>query len=416
MELYNYCVNMPDIPSVDMSFSESNVKAYVEGNSQRTSVITFKADKLQTITFKLPSGVKLVNVTTGKTSAAGASVEISGGTQFYLTAPLDQAESVSATFSSQMKGSIDKEYSAYKIVTGSGTQDLALVFGEGVGNEKYVDFKVTWTKECKVSIVKKDQDTGNALAGAVYGIYSDAAYTKLIAEMPATDQNGASQLTMEKTQEVVYLKEISVPTGYQIDTKSYNVTLAIGKTTTKNVTDKRVNAKINIAKQDAETGNEAQNQKAEKGRNRSQESRHSCGGHCKGRVRPCQQFTAERADERSTNSMNITYTQNGDYLIPNIIIRKTKPLGHYGRLRKAYLEMHRPILFNELVLSDKLFEHCAEIDETARNRMELIVRSLAEQNGVTEQLKAENQMEWVRQMNACKAQAEEIVKVELIYD
>ena len=55
--------------------------------------------------------------------------------------------------------------------------------------------------------------------------------------------------------------------------------------------------------------------------------------------------------------MNITYTQNGDYLIPNIIIRKTKPLGHYGRLRKAYLEMHRPILFNELVLSDKLFEH-----------------------------------------------------------
>ena len=102
--------------------------------------------------------------------------------------------------------------------------------------------------------------------------------------------------------------------------------------------------------------------------------------------------------------------------IPNIIIRKTKPLGHYGRLRKAYLEMHRPILFNELVLSDKLFEHCAEIDEAARNRMELIVRSLAEQNGVTEQLKAKNQMEWVRQMNACKAQAEEIVKAELIYD
>ena len=119
---------------------------------------------------------------------------------------------------------------------------------------------------------------------------------------------------------------------------------------------------------------------------------------------------------KDVDCMNITYTQNGDYLIPNIVIRKTKPIGHYGRLRKAYLEMHRPILFNELVLSDKLFEHCAEIDEAARNRMELIVRSLAEQNGVTEQLKAENQMEWVRQMNACKAQAEEIVKAELIYD
>ena len=114
--------------------------------------------------------------------------------------------------------------------------------------------------------------------------------------------------------------------------------------------------------------------------------------------------------------MNITYRQNGDYLIPNIVIHKTKPIGHYGRLRKAYLEAYRPIPFNELVLSDKLFEHCAEIDETARNRMELIVRSQAERNGVIEQLKAENQMEWVRQTNACKAQAEEIVKAELIYD
>ena len=61
-------------------------------------------------------------------------------------------------------------------------------------------------------------------------------------------------------------------------------------------------------------------------------------------------------------------------------------------------------------------QHCAEIDEAARNRTKLIVRSLAEQNGVTEQLKAENQMEWVWQMNACKAQAEEVVKAELIYD
>ena len=74
------------------------------------------------------------------------------------------------------------------------------------------------------------------------------------------------------------------------------------------------------------------------------------------------------------------------------------------------------ILFNELVLSDRLFEHCAEIDEAAQNRMELIVPQLAKQYGVTERLKAENQMEWVRQMNACKAQAEEIVKAELIYD
>ena len=258
MELYNYCINMPNIPDVDMSFSDSDVKAYVEGNIQRTKTITFKADELQTITFKLPAGVKLVNVTTGKTSAAGASVEICGGTQFYLTAPLSQAEDVSASFSSKMKGSIDKEYSAYKITTGSSTQDLALVFGEGVGNEKYVDFKVTWTKECYVSIVKKDSETSNTLAGAVYGIYSDAACTQLIKQMPATDANGASKVTIEKTQEVVYLKEISVPTGYTIDAKAYNVTLNIGKTTNKNVTDKRVTATISLHKQDAETGNTPQ--------------------------------------------------------------------------------------------------------------------------------------------------------------
>ena len=61
-------------------------------------------------------------------------------------------------------------------------------------------------------------------------------------------------------------------------------------------------------------------------------------------------------------------------------------------------------------------QYCAKIDEAARNRMELIVPELVKRNGVTEQLKAENQMEWVRQMNACKAQAEEIVKIELIYD
>ena len=61
-------------------------------------------------------------------------------------------------------------------------------------------------------------------------------------------------------------------------------------------------------------------------------------------------------------------------------------------------------------------QYCAEIDEAARNRMELIVPELVKRNGVTEQLKAENQMEWVRQMNACKAQAEEVVKAELIYD
>lgn len=115
--------------------------------------------------------------------------------------------------------------------------------------------------------------------------------------------------------------------------------------------------------------------------------------------------------------MKLTYTKQGDYLIPDITIHQPrKALGHYGRLRKTYLQNFHPILFNELVLSDMLFEHCLEIEETARNRIDIIMSGLMKKYGITEELKAENQMEWVRQMNACKTQAEEVVKTELIYD
>lgn len=249
MELYNYCVSQPEIPDVAMSFSNAKVKAYIDGNSQRTEEITFKADALQTITMKLPSGVKFHNVSTGKTSAAGASVEVSGGTKFYLSAPLTQAEDVSGSWAVTMKGSITKDYSAYKITTGSSTQDLALVFGEGVTDEKYVDFSVEWVKMAKIEIVKKDAGSNAKVAGAVYGIYSDEAGKNLIAKMPATDANGASSITIEKTQNTVYLKEISVPNGYVLDTKAYGINLAIGGTTKKDVTDKEQFADLTVYKE-----------------------------------------------------------------------------------------------------------------------------------------------------------------------
>ena len=249
MELYNYCVSQPEIPDVAMSFSNAKVKAYIDGNSQRTEEITFKADVLQTITMKLPSGVKFHNVSTGKTSAAGASVEVSGGTKFYLSAPLTQAEDVSGSWSVTMKGSITKDYSAYKITTGSSTQDLALVFGEGVTDEKYVDFSVEWVKMAKIEIVKKDAGSNAKVAGAVYGIYSDEAGKNLIAKMPATDANGASSITIEKAQNTVYLKEISVPNGYVLDTKAYGINLIIGGTTKKDVTDKEQFADLTVYKE-----------------------------------------------------------------------------------------------------------------------------------------------------------------------
>ena len=204
MKLYNYCISQPNIPDVEMSFSDANVTAYVDGSSQRTKEITFKADELQSITMKLPSGVKLHNVTTGKTSKAGESVVISGGTKFYLSAPLTQVSDVAGSWSATMKGSITKDYSAYKISTGSGSQDLALVFGEGVDDEKYVDFKVTWVQYASVKVIKKDSKANAKLSGAVFGLYSDADCKNLITKLPATDANGEASAQIVKTQDGKY--------------------------------------------------------------------------------------------------------------------------------------------------------------------------------------------------------------------
>ena len=249
MKLYNYCVSQPEIPDVAMSFSDGDVKAYVDGNSQRTKDITFKADKLQTITMKLPSGVKLHNLSTGTTSKAGVSVEICGGTKFYLSAPLTQVSDVAQSWSSIMKGSITKDYSAYKITTGSDTQDLALVFGEGVTEEKYIDFKVSWIEQATIEIVKKDDTADVNLAGAVFGVYSDEACTKLITQMPATDKNGKSSVTIIKTQDTVYLKEITAPQGYVVNATATNVKLVASKTSAVTVENKEQLAELTIYKE-----------------------------------------------------------------------------------------------------------------------------------------------------------------------
>ena len=113
--------------------------------------------------------------------------------------------------------------------------------------------------------------------------------------------------------------------------------------------------------------------------------------------------------------MEIKYKQCGDYLIPDLELREQRKIGHYGRLRKAYLEDHRPALFAELVLSERLYDHCAEIEDTVKARLELMIPQIAARNGIGESLKAANPLEWVAQMNLCKALAEEAVLAELIY-
>ena len=105
----------------------------------------------------LPKGVKLHNVSTGTVSAAGASVTIGGGTTFYLSAPLTQTKDLSASFSTKMKGSITKDYSAYKLTTNASVQDLAFVFGEGVAEDVYKR-QVVNSKIEKESVLKLEKN------------------------------------------------------------------------------------------------------------------------------------------------------------------------------------------------------------------------------------------------------------------
>lgn len=254
MDIYNYCVKKPEIPDVSMSFSDANVKAYVEGNTQRTKEITFHAAGQQSVTISLPSGVRFHNVSTGSTSTPGAKVTVKGGTKFYLSAPLTQAEDTAEVFATTMAGGLKKDYSAYKLITNSSTQDLAFIFGEGVETTNKVSLNVTWTKQAEVSIVKNDKDTGNHLAGAIYGVYRDKECSDLITQMPETDKKGASKVIIEKTQDVVYVKEIQPPANYQADPTVYPVDINIGKTSTKNVLNERTYAKIHLIKEDAQTG------------------------------------------------------------------------------------------------------------------------------------------------------------------
>ena len=110
----------------------------------------------------------------------------------------------------------------------------------------------------------------------------------------------------------------------------------------------------------------------------------------------------------------LTYTRSGDFLIPNIKLEETedRPLGRYGRMRRMYLEENNRLLYNHLTLTGKLFPHLWEVQEAADTRMEQIMDGLLQADPAPD--KKTRQMDWVRHMNALKAQAEEIVVAELI--
>jgi len=115
--------------------------------------------------------------------------------------------------------------------------------------------------------------------------------------------------------------------------------------------------------------------------------------------------------------MNITYHQENGYLIPDVVIGwdAIRPIGKYGRMRKKYLQEYHPVLFEIMVMNGTLFHHLIETEEAAQTRLEAMVPTLARDAGATEALKAADQMKWIGIMNACKAQAEEIIFTEIIY-
>lgn len=116
-----------------------------------------------------------------------------------------------------------------------------------------------------------------------------------------------------------------------------------------------------------------------------------------------------------TMAQNLTYTRCGDYLIPDIQLSHTsdKPLGKYGRMRRAFLAENNPILLDDMILTETLFPHLWEIDETAHRRVDQIMTELLEKNPAPD--KSTQQLAWVQHMSSLKAQAEEIVNAELIF-
>lgn len=115
--------------------------------------------------------------------------------------------------------------------------------------------------------------------------------------------------------------------------------------------------------------------------------------------------------------MKITYEKCGDYMIPNLI-PNSEPEGElrkFGLMRRSYLENHRRGIYSGLLLTGRLKEHLLTVQEQAEERFDLLVERMAKQEGVTERLKAENQMLWVRRMNSIREMADEIVREEIIY-
>lgn len=128
---------------------------------------------------------------------------------------------------------------------------------------------------------------------------------------------------------------------------------------------------------------------------------------------------SEQTEESAMKSLFVelggTYHQEGDYFLPGLLLPESIPVGIWGQRRKHYLKTQREPIYTALLLSGKLDNHLSEIDAQADAMFFQLVTQLAGQEGITEQLKARNQMEWIGRMNSVRNRAEEIIYNELIY-
>ena len=120
--------------------------------------------------------------------------------------------------------------------------------------------------------------------------------------------------------------------------------------------------------------------------------------------------------ENKKSINNMEYVLVGDYYIPDLKLpNKERPIGKYGRMHREYLKEHNPMMFNDLVLDGQLWTYLADLNEQVQERLSLIVEQMKAAEGVTEELKASDQMAWVRAMNSIRNRAEEIVLNEIVY-
>ena len=227
---------MPDPTTMELT---PGLSASANGNQSPT--FTWKANAAFVITIHLENGVFLVNETTGKTGTGNVSVK--GGEKFHLEATTQNIGSLKGKYAITSNYPLNFHAMLLKLAN---SQDIG--FGYYTDTLE-LNLEVDWPDEATVKIIKKDKGSNALLAGAVYGIYADEACTKLIKKMPATNAKGESEVKITKTQDTVYLREISGPSGYVLDTKAYGVKLVVGQTASKNLTDKEQKGALTIYKE-----------------------------------------------------------------------------------------------------------------------------------------------------------------------